>query len=54
MMDIKLIEMLHKNISDEAAYHLVKFIAELSIELENHYFSQLRRYEQEKNLRMWG
>lgn len=45
MIDTKLIDILPENISDEAAYHLVNFIAELSVALDNHYFAQLKRYE---------
>jgi hypothetical protein len=44
MIDTKLIELLPEEIPDEAAYHLVNFISELAIALENHYFTQLRRY----------
>lgn len=44
MIDTKLIELLPEKISDEAAYHLVNFISELAIALENHYFAQLRRH----------
>jgi hypothetical protein len=45
MIDTKLIDILPEKISDEAAYRLVNFIAELAITLENHYFVQLRRYD---------
>ena len=45
MLDTKLIDILPKKISDEAAYHLVNFIVELAMTLENHYFVQLRRYD---------
>ena len=51
MIDTKLIDILPENISDEAAYHLVNFIAELSIALENHYFALLKRREQDENSR---
>ena len=44
MIDTKLIDILPEKISDEVAYHLVNFISELAITLENHYFTQLRRY----------
>ena len=49
MIDTKLIDILPEKISDEAAYHLVAFIAELPIALDNHYFAQLKRYEQESD-----
>lgn len=44
MVDTKLIDLLPENISDEAAHHLVNFMSNLAVELENHYFTQLRRY----------
>jgi hypothetical protein len=44
MIDTKLIELLPEQISDEAAYHLVNFMSNLALALENHYFVQLRRY----------
>jgi hypothetical protein len=44
MIDTKLIELLPEQISDEAAYHLVNFMNNLAVTLENHYFAQLRRY----------
>jgi hypothetical protein len=44
MLDTKLIDLLPESISDEAAYHLVNFMSEIAVELENHYFTQLRRY----------
>lgn len=48
MIDTKLIDMLPDPISDESAYHLVNFIAELAFTLENHYFDQLSRYNRER------
>lgn len=45
MIDTKLIDILPDNIPDEVAYHLVNFMVELSLTLENHYFYQLRRYD---------
>jgi hypothetical protein len=47
MIDITLIKLLPENISDEAAYHLVNFIGELALELTDHYFTQLMRYEED-------
>ena len=47
MLDTKLIDILPERISDEAAYHLINFIAELAITLEDHYFVQLRRYDRD-------
>lgn len=47
MIDTKLIDILPDEISDEVAHHLVNFIVELSLTLENHYFDQLRRYRLE-------
>jgi len=47
MLDTKLVDILPKQISDEAAYHLINFISELAITLENHYFVQLRRYDRD-------
>ncbi len=44
MIDTKLIELLPEKISDDAAYHLVNFISELALILEDHYFTQLRHY----------
>jgi hypothetical protein len=31
-------------LSDENAYHLVNFLMNLALELESHYFAQIRRY----------
>jgi hypothetical protein len=44
MIDTKLIELLPEEISDEAIYHLVNFIGNLAMALENHYFAQLHRH----------
>jgi hypothetical protein len=52
MIDTKLIEILPEQISDEAAYHLVNFMNNLAVILENHYFAQLRRYA--KNNLEWS
>ena len=49
MIDTKLIDILPENIPDETAYHLVNFISELAIALEDHYFSQLQRYEKNRD-----
>jgi hypothetical protein len=49
MIDTKLIELLPEKISDEAAYHLVNFISNLAVTLENHYFAQLLRYSRENS-----
>jgi hypothetical protein len=48
MIDTKLIDILPDDISDEAAYHLVNFMVELSLTLESHYFDQLRRYDRNR------
>ena len=48
MIDTKLIDILPENISNEAAHYLVNFVSELAITLEDHYFSQLRRYEKNR------
>ena len=50
MIDTKLIDILPENIPDEAAYHLVNFIHELAMTLENHYYTQLRSYYQQYSL----
>lgn len=47
MIDTKLIDLLPEKISDEAAYHLVNFMVDLSLTLENHYFAQLKRYSRD-------
>ena len=47
MIDTKLIELLPEQISDEAAHHLVNFMSNLALALEDHYFAQLRRYTKE-------
>jgi hypothetical protein len=48
MIDTKLIDILPENIPDETAYHLVNFMVELSLTLENHYLDQLRRYDRDR------
>ncbi len=57
MLDTKLIDILPDELSDEAAYHLVNFMVELSLTLESRYFDQLRRYdrarEDERNQEDW-
>jgi len=44
MIDTKLIDILPEEIPDEAAYYLVNFFNELAMVLDDHYFTQLRRY----------
>ena len=57
MIDTKLIDILPDELPDEAAYHLVNFMIELSLALESRYFDQLRRYdrdrEHERNQENW-
>ncbi len=53
MIDTKLIDILPENISNEAAYHMVNFIAELAIAIENHYLAQLKRYVQHRDQTHW-
>lgn len=48
MVDTKLIDLLPDELPDEVAYHLVNFMVELSLRLESIYFSQLRRYDQDR------
>jgi hypothetical protein len=48
MIDTKLIDILPDEIPDEVAYHLVNFMVELALTLESHYFSQLRRYDRNR------
>ena len=48
MVDKKLIDLLPDELPDEVAYHVVNFMVELSLRLESIYFSQLRRYEQDR------
>jgi hypothetical protein len=43
-------ELLPEKISDEGAYHLVNFIMNLALELESHYFTQIRRYDKNDTL----
>ena len=40
-------ELLLLDISDEAAYQLVNFMMELALQIESHYYHQLRRYTKE-------
>ena len=47
MIDTKLIELLPEEIPDKAAWHLVNFMSNLAVALENHYFTQLQRYEKD-------
>ncbi len=39
-----LYELFPEGISEETAYHLAHFFEELSLELESHYFAQIKRY----------
>jgi len=49
MINTKLIDILPEKISDEAAYHLVNFLSELAVVIENHYYTQLKNYVHEHN-----
>jgi hypothetical protein len=40
-MNIKLQHLLPANISDEAAFHIVKFVNDLALALESIYFEQM-------------
>lgn len=40
-------ELLALDLSDEAAYHLVNFIMELSVIIESHYYEKVKRYYDE-------
>jgi len=45
---IKAIEnILPEKMSDESVYCLVNFLMELALALESHYFSQIRRYNED-------
>lgn len=37
-------DLLPEKISDENAYHLVNILMNLALEVESHYFAQIRRY----------
>ena len=43
-MNINLQISVPDNLSNEAIYHIIEFLAELSRELDNHYIALLRRY----------
>ncbi len=43
-MNIELDDIISGGISDETAYYLVNFMAELTATLESQYFAQMRRY----------
>jgi hypothetical protein len=45
-----ILELLPEKLSDEEAYNLVNFFMDLALELESHYFTQLRCYVNDKNL----
>jgi hypothetical protein len=47
MINTKLIDLLPEEMPDEAAWHLVNFMSNLAVTLENHYFAQLQRYEKD-------
>ena len=47
MINTKLIDLLPEEMPDEAAWHLVNFMNNLAVTLENHYFAQLQRYEKD-------
>ena len=40
-------ELLSSEMSDEAAYHLVNFMVDLSLALESHFFRKIKRYSDE-------
>ena len=37
-------DLLPEELSDEGAHHLVNFFMNLALELESHYFAQIKRY----------
>ena len=43
-------ELLPEKISDETAYHMVNFLMNLALEVESHYFIQIRRYTDNDHL----
>lgn len=43
-------KLLPEKISDEGAYHLVNFLMDLALELESHYFDQMKRYNNDGSL----
>ena len=47
MIETKLTELLPEEMQDEAVWHLVNFMNNLALTLENHYYAQLQRYEKE-------
>ena len=46
-MKIDLCSLLPDKMSDESAYHLVNFAADLALALESYYFCQIRRYHKD-------
>lgn len=44
MIDTNLIDILPEEMSDETIWHLVNFMDNLVLALEEHYFGQLQRY----------
>lgn len=49
MLNTKWIEFLPDEIPNEAAYHLVNFMVDLALALQNHYSDQLQRYIKENS-----
>lgn len=49
MSNINLTDLLPKNISNEAAYHLVNFMTDLALVIQGHYFSQLMHFTKEES-----
>lgn len=43
-MKINIHNILPEELSDESAYHLVNFLANLTAELESYYFAEMQRY----------
>lgn len=50
MMNINLHELLSANISNEAAFHVVKFVRDLALALESIYFDQMLQHTSEHDL----
>lgn len=47
---INISNLLPEKISDEEAYNLTNFFMNLALELESHYFAQIKRYLNEDTL----
>lgn len=45
-----LVDLLPDEFSDDAAYHLVNFVMELSLTLESRYYKQMMRYAKENSI----